>query len=114
MDVFAALSDPTRRKVLDLLRDHERAAGELGGAFPKLTQPAISRHLRILRESGLVNVRRDEQRRLYSLRPQGLTEVDAWISEYRPFWQTQLDALAAHLDHRSQQTGRGAGRREPR
>jgi DNA-binding transcriptional ArsR family regulator len=98
MDVFAALADPTRRRVLDLLRTRERLAGELAGAFPRLSQPAISRHLRVLREAGLVCVRRDEQRRVYSLRAEGLRGLDAWLSHYRQFWATQLDALAAHLD----------------
>jgi DNA-binding transcriptional ArsR family regulator len=98
MDVFAALADPTRRRVLDLLLRRERLAGELADAFPRLSQPAISRHLRVLREAGLVRVRRDEQRRVYSLRPAGLRSLDAWLAHYRHFWTSQLDALSAHLD----------------
>jgi DNA-binding transcriptional ArsR family regulator len=101
MDVFTALADPTRRGVLELLRQQERAAGELGDAFPKLSQPAMSRHLRVLREAGLVNVRRDEQRRVYSLRAEGLAELDEWIARYRPFWQLRLDALEKHLDQQA-------------
>ena len=100
MDVFAALADPTRRRVLDLLRRRERAAGEFATEFPKLSQPAISRHLRVLREARLVSVRPSEQRRVYSLRPEGLAVIDAWLAEYRHFWQTQLDALEKHLDTR--------------
>lgn len=111
MDVFAALADPTRRHVLDLLRKRERAAGELVDAFPKLTQPAISRHLRVLREAGLVNVRREEQRRFYSLRPQGLAEIDAWLSKYRRFWETQLDALEKHLDEAARSAAKPRTRR---
>jgi DNA-binding transcriptional ArsR family regulator len=98
MDVFGALADPTRRQVLELLRGGERSAGELVSAFPSLSQPAVSRHLRLLREAGLVHVRRDEQRRLYTLRAEGLAELDRWLASYRPFWQAQLDALAKHLD----------------
>lgn len=101
MDAFVAISDPTRRQVLDLLRTSERTAGELSGAFPWLSQPAMSKHLRVLREAGLVNVRAEEQRRFYSLRADGLAELDAWISRYRPFWEGQLDALERHLDERA-------------
>jgi DNA-binding transcriptional ArsR family regulator len=99
-DVFSALADPTRRQVLDLLSRRERAAGELGRAFPHISQPGISRHLRVLREAGLVKVRHDRQLRVYSLRSERLAEVDAWISKYRGFWETELDSLEAHLDAR--------------
>jgi len=98
MDVFAAVADPTRRQVLDLLRVRERAAGELSGSFPKLSQPAMSQHLRVLREAGLVTVRPDSQRRIYSLRSQGFDELDGWLAEYREFWATRLDSLEAYLD----------------
>jgi DNA-binding transcriptional ArsR family regulator len=100
-DVFAALADPTRRQVLDLLSRQERAAGELGRAFPRISQPGMSRHLRVLREAGLVRVRQEDRRRLYSLRSDRLAEVDAWISKYRGFWQTELDSLEAHLEARA-------------
>jgi DNA-binding transcriptional ArsR family regulator len=98
MDVFAAISDPTRRRVLELLNGRERSAGELVDAFPHLTQPAVSRHLRVLREAGLVVVRQDEQRRMYSLRGQGFSELDRWLAHYRSFWSQKLDDLEAHLD----------------
>jgi DNA-binding transcriptional ArsR family regulator len=98
MDIFTAVSDPTRRQMLDLLRSGELPAGDMVRAFPQASQPGVSRHLRVLREAGLVDVRRDEQRRLYSLRAQGFAELDAWISRYRNFWPAQLDALARHLD----------------
>ena len=108
-DVFAALADPTRRQVLDLLTRRERAAGELGRAFPQISQPGMSRHLRVLREAGLVRVRRERRHRYYSLRSDKLAEVDAWISKYRGYWQTELDALEAHLDARRHgRSGRGA------
>lgn len=99
-DVFAALADPTRRQVLDLLSRRERAAGELGRAFPGISQPGVSRHLRILREAGLVRVRRERRNRFYSLRSERLAEVDAWISKYRGFWETELDSLESYLDAR--------------
>jgi DNA-binding transcriptional ArsR family regulator len=97
MDAFTAVSDPTRREMLELLREGERTAGDLGRAFPRSSQPGISRHLRVLRNCGLVEVRREEQRRVYSLRAQGFAELDAWISRYRAFWPAQLDALSRHL-----------------
>jgi DNA-binding transcriptional ArsR family regulator len=96
-DVFAAVADPTRRGILEQLRRCEVPAGELGRAFPRMSQPGISRHLRVLRETGLVGVRRDEQRWVYSLRPKGFSELDAWISHYRAFWPERLDALTRNL-----------------
>ena len=100
MDVFGALSDSTRRQVLDLLSRRERTAGELGSAFPSVSQPGMSRHLRVLREAGLVRVRREDRHRVYSLRSEGLAPLDAWISKYRGFWETELDSLEAHLEAR--------------
>jgi DNA-binding transcriptional ArsR family regulator len=97
-DVFAALADPTRRQVLDLLTRRERAAGELGRAFPRISQPGMSRHLRVLREAGLVRVRQERRNRFYSLRSDRLAEVDAWIAKYRGFWEIELDSLEAHLN----------------
>jgi DNA-binding transcriptional ArsR family regulator len=104
MDVFEVVAEPTRRTVLDLLAGRERSAGELVDAFPALTQPAVSRHLRILRESLLVDVRSDGARRLYSIRPAALAELDRWLDGYRRFWSERLDDLEGHLDS---QTGRG-------
>jgi DNA-binding transcriptional ArsR family regulator len=107
-DPFAALADPTRRQVLDLLYRRERAAGELGAAFPAISQPGMSRHLRVLREAGLVHVRRDRRHRVYSLRSEGLAQVESWIEKYRGFWETELDALEAHLDARRRSRGDAA------
>ncbi len=107
MDVFEAVAEPTRRAVLDLLAGRERSAGELVAAFPALTQPAVSRHLRILRESRLVDVRVDGARRMYSLRPDALAELDRWLDTYRRFWAGRLDRLAGHLDAKT-----GGGREE--
>ncbi|GAA1219049.1 DNA-binding transcriptional regulator, ArsR family [Prauserella alba] len=94
---FEVLAEPRRREILDLLRDRERLVGELAGRLD-LTQPAVSKHLRVLREAGLVGVRQDAQRRWYRLRPQPLAEVDAWLEPYRRLWSDSLDALERHLD----------------
>ncbi len=98
MDVLSAIADPSRREVLDMLAKGERPAGDLVKAFPRLTQPAVSRHLRVLREAGLVEARPRAQQRTYVLRPGQLREPDQWISPYRQFWPQQLDALAEPLD----------------
>jgi len=98
--VFAALSNPTRRRMLELLKEGERQAGELVAAFPALPQPAVSRHLRILREAGLVVVSPQAQRRIYALQPGRLREVDTWVSAYREFWSGRLESLKTHLDER--------------
>jgi DNA-binding transcriptional ArsR family regulator len=96
VQVFAALADPTRRQIVELLAKGERSAGELAGRFT-LTQPAVSQHLRALRDAGLVRVRRDAQRRIYSLDARGLAKIDAWLSRYRAFWTRRLDALERAL-----------------
>jgi DNA-binding transcriptional ArsR family regulator len=96
MSPFEALADPHRRKILDLLRAGERPAGELVAALP-LSQPGASKQLRILREAGLVTVRKDAQRRFYRLAPERLAELDAWLAPYRTFWNSRLDALEQHL-----------------
>ncbi|MEX7468183.1 ArsR/SmtB family transcription factor [Mycobacterium adipatum] len=97
MDVFEAVAEPHRRTLLDALRRGERTAGELVDSLPGLTQPTVSRHLRVLREVGLVEVRADAQRRIYALRAEGLVEMDTWIDSYRHFWGGRLDALEQHL-----------------
>jgi DNA-binding transcriptional ArsR family regulator len=94
---FEVLAEPARRDLLDLLVDGARPVGELVAASG-LSQPNTSRHLRILREAGLVESRPDGQRRLYQLRPEGLADVERWLAPYRRLWQTSLDALARHLD----------------
>ncbi|MEV3904712.1 metalloregulator ArsR/SmtB family transcription factor [Mycobacterium sp. NPDC050551] len=97
MDVFEAVAEPNRRALLDVLTDGERTAGDLVATLPGLTQPTVSRHLRVLREVGLVEVRPDAQRRIYALRADGLVAVDQWIERYRHFWAGHLDALEQHL-----------------
>lgn len=95
--VFEVLAEPRRRQILDLVRDRERSVGELVAEL-SATQPAVSKHLRVLREAGLVEARVDEQRRLYRLRPAPLRELDAWLAPYRGMWAASLDKLEAHLD----------------
>ena len=97
MHAFAALADPTRRRIVELLARRERSAGDLGRRFA-ISQPAISQHLRALRDAGLVRMRQDAQRRIYSLDARGLAEIDAWLSRYRTFWATRLDALERELN----------------
>ncbi|HZA12825.1 metalloregulator ArsR/SmtB family transcription factor [Mycobacterium sp.] len=100
MDVFEAVAEPSRRTLLDTLADGERTAGELVATLPGLTQPTVSRHLRVLREVGLVEVRPDAQRRIYALRADGLAEIHAWIDRYRRFWTGHLDDLERHLERK--------------
>jgi DNA-binding transcriptional ArsR family regulator len=94
---FEVLAEPRRREILDLLRGGERPVGELVDEL-ELSQPAVSKHLRVLRDAGLVEVRTDAQRRWYRLSPAPLAEIDAWLAPYRDLWRTRLDALEAHLD----------------
>jgi DNA-binding transcriptional ArsR family regulator len=94
--VLQALSDGSRRTVLEILRDHPATAGELADALP-IARPGVSRHLRVLREAGLVDVRQEAQRRIYSLRPEPMAEVDAWLGDYRALWQHRLDALHTEI-----------------
>ena len=101
MDAFEAIAEPTRRAVLDLLLQGERSAGDLVVAFPRLTQPAVSRHLRVLREAGLVRVRAEAQQRIYALEPARLAAVYEWLNRYRFYWSAHLTNLEQHLDKRS-------------
>lgn len=94
--VLQALADGSRRKLLEILRDHPATAGELASALP-IARPGVSRHLRVLREAGLVDVRQQAQRRIYSLRPDPLAEVDAWLGDYRALWRNRLDALHTEI-----------------
>jgi DNA-binding transcriptional ArsR family regulator len=97
MSTFEVLAEPSRRRILDLLRERERPVGELVERIG-LSQPGVSKHLRVLREAGLVRVRADAQRRLYGVRAEPLEEVDAWLEPYRRMWARHLDALERHLD----------------
>lgn len=97
MDAFSAVADPTRRAMLDMLAERERSAGDIVSTFPQISQPAVSKHLRILRNAGLVSVQIHAQQRIYSLQPKALAELDAWIAKYKVFWSDNLDALEQHL-----------------
>jgi DNA-binding transcriptional ArsR family regulator len=94
---FDVLAEPTRRRILDVLLEAPHSVNDLVGRL-ELTQPQASKHLRVLRDAGLVRVRRDAQRRFYELRPEPLVEVDAWLAPYRRLWAGRLDALTAYLD----------------
>jgi DNA-binding transcriptional ArsR family regulator len=97
MSAFEVLAEPHRRRILEILGPTECSVGELVERL-ELSQPAVSKHLRILREAGLVEVRIDAQRRLYSLRPEPLRAIDEWLAPYRQMWATRLDDLERHLD----------------
>ncbi|MGW4798887.1 ArsR/SmtB family transcription factor [Nonomuraea sp. NPDC004297] len=97
MPPFDVLAEPTRRHILDLLLQRPHQVAELTHHLG-LSQPATSKHLRTLRQAGLVTVRKDAQRRWYELRPQPLAEIDAWLTPYRRLWNTTLDRLEHHLD----------------
>jgi DNA-binding transcriptional ArsR family regulator len=100
MHAFDILGDPVRRRILELLADNERAAGDVGAVIQAefgISQPAVSQHLRVLREAGFATVRVDGPRRLYAVNPAPLEEVDVWIDRYRRFWNQRLDALETEL-----------------
>jgi DNA-binding transcriptional ArsR family regulator len=96
MRAMAALGDPTRLRIVELLGERERSVGELAAEFP-VSRPAISKHLRVLHDHGLVRARDEAQRRIYSLDPEPLAELDAWLGKYRSFWPQRLDALDTQL-----------------
>jgi DNA-binding transcriptional ArsR family regulator len=97
---WSALADPHRRAALELLLERPRPVGELSERLG-LSQPGTSKHLRVLREAGLVQVRREAQRRVYALDPGPLSELDVWLAPYRRLWNERLDALGEHLDRTS-------------
>jgi DNA-binding transcriptional ArsR family regulator len=103
--IFEVLADPTRRRILDLLRERPRLVGELVDQL-KVSQPLMSKHLRVLREAGVVHVRQDAQRRWYELHPEPLAEVDAWLTAYRHLWEARLDRLDGYL-HKLQEEENG-------
>jgi DNA-binding transcriptional ArsR family regulator len=95
--IFDVLAEPHRREILELLRGGERAAGDLVEHLG-IAQPTVSKHLKLLREHGLVSVRIDAQRRVYRLSPEPLRELETWLAPYRVLWADRLSALARHLD----------------
>lgn len=96
---FEIVAEPMRRRILDLVRDRERTVGELVATLG-MSQPGVSRHLRVLREADLVTVRRDAQHRWYRLRPDPLLEVERWLAPYRELWNEKLDAMENYLDRK--------------
>jgi DNA-binding transcriptional ArsR family regulator len=110
MDVaFTVLAEPNRRRILELLRTGERPVGELVAALA-VSQPAVSKHLRVLRDAGLVTVRAEAQRRLYAVRAEPLRDLDAWLAPYRTMWSERLDDLERHLDEVDPPEGSARGR----
>jgi DNA-binding transcriptional ArsR family regulator len=101
MTTFNALAEPMRRRILDLLREQPRSVGELVTLLA-VSQPGVSKHLRVLRKVGLVRVRQDAQRHWYELRPEPLAEVDGWLEPYRKLWGARLDALERHLNEKKE------------
>jgi DNA-binding transcriptional ArsR family regulator len=101
LTTFQVLAEPSRQAILDLLRDGERPVGEIVDHL-QLSQPAVSKHLRVLRDAGMVQTRADAQRRLYRIRPEPLAELDDWLATYRRLWTERLDRLEEHLDRRRQ------------
>ena len=99
-EVFEVLAEPNRRRILECLRERERPVNDLVDLL-RVSQPAVSKHLRVLREAGLVEARIDAQRRLYRLRAGPLREVDEWLAPYRAMWESRLDALESHLEEMS-------------
>jgi DNA-binding transcriptional ArsR family regulator len=97
MTAYTALAEPHRRQILDLLRNGERSVNDLVARL-KLSQPGVSKHLKVLRQAGLVEVRPQGRQRWYGLRPQPLAEVDDWLEPYREYWSGGLDALERHLE----------------
>lgn len=111
LDPFETLADPTRRRIVEALRSGERQVGEIVDQAG-IHQSGVSRHLRILHESGFVSVRPNGQRRLYALRPEPFRELDAWLAGYRRLWEARLDRFGAALEERRKD--RAATKKEPR
>jgi len=98
MTAFEVVAEPRRRRILDLLARGDMPVGELVRRM-RMTQPAVSKHLRVLRDAGLVSSTIDAQRRVYRIEPGPLSEIDKWLARFRPFWSGRLDALEAKLDN---------------
>jgi DNA-binding transcriptional ArsR family regulator len=98
MDALLVIAEPTRRRIVDALRVRESSVGDLVGRLG-MSQPAVSKHLKVLREAGVVSSRTAAQQRIYRLEPEPFRELDAWLAPYRRLWTTHLDALERHLDH---------------
>ena len=108
---FAILAEPNRRAILGLLASSERSVGEIEHRL-RMPQTSVSKHLRVLREAGFVEVRVEAQRRVYRIRPEPLMEVDAWLAPFRRFWSAHVDALERHLDRMGQTPKKGQTRKK--
>jgi DNA-binding transcriptional ArsR family regulator len=108
---FEIIAEPNRRAILGLLASSDRCVGEIERELG-MTQPTVSKHLRVLREAGLVEAEVDAQRRLYRLKPESLKEVDAWLAQFRRFWSRHVDALERHLD-RMDKPSSAKGKKKP-
>jgi DNA-binding transcriptional ArsR family regulator len=102
---FSIIAEPSRRAILSLLATAEQSVGDIESQLD-LSQPSVSKHLRVLREAGFVESRVDAQRRLYRIRPEPLMEIDAWLAPFRRYWSQHLDALERHLDRMNQSPAR--------
>jgi DNA-binding transcriptional ArsR family regulator len=110
--VFEIIAEPNRRAILSLLVSSQQSVGEIERQL-RMTQPTVSKHLRVLREAGFVESTVDAQRRLYRLRPEPLHEVDAWLAQFRRFWSAHVDALERHLDRVDQSANQSANQSTP-
>jgi DNA-binding transcriptional ArsR family regulator len=108
---FAVLAEPSRRAILTLLAAAERTVGALEAEL-NLSQPSVSKHLRVLRDAGFVEASVDAQRRVYRIRPEPLQEVDAWLAPFRRYWSAHVDALERHLDRMAAPTRKKENRRK--
>ena len=106
---FAIIAEPSRRAILSLLATSERSVGQIERRL-RMPQTSVSKHLRVLREAGLVEARVEAQRRVYRIRPEPLMEVDAWLAPFRRFWASHVDALERHLDRMGQASNKGKNR----
>ena len=107
---FAIIAEPNRRAILNLLASSERSVSEIEHKL-RMPQPSVSKHLRVLREAGFVEARVEAQRRVYSIRPEPLREVDAWLAPFRHFWSSHVDALERHLDRQAAKSRPGKGKK---
>jgi DNA-binding transcriptional ArsR family regulator len=114
MQSLIALADPNRRRIVEMLAGGELAAGEIGAAF-EISAPAVSQHLKVLKEASIVQVRVDGQRRIYALDPSGFAEIDQWLSSVRRFWNPKLDELVRQMErHKAEQAKKPSKTRKPK
>ena len=114
MQSLIALADPNRRRIVEMLAGGVLAAGEIGAAF-EISAPAVSQHLKVLKEASIVQVRVDGQRRIYALDPSGFAEIDQWLSSVRRFWNPKLDELVRQMErHKAEQAKKPSKARKPK